>query len=139
MITDSRTLADFLAERPTAVKFRQTGTPTLVTEDGWQHYKMTLRLIHDGREIVTPWRQGTAHGPTIPDVADVVQSLAQDARGTRVVNGFEEWAGEYGYDTDSRSAERTYEACVSTVGQLWNRYGVDAGCELTEADGVELD
>jgi hypothetical protein len=26
--------------------------------------------------------------------------------------GFEGWASEYGYDTDSRSAEATYLACL---------------------------
>ncbi len=46
-----------------------------------------------------------------PDPTDVIYSLVMDA----VVldsGGFEDWCGEYGYDTDSRKAFETYEECL---------------------------
>lgn len=44
-------------------------------------------------------------GPTIEDVLDC---LASDAVTYDGVRDFEEWARDFGFDTDSRSAERTY-------------------------------
>lgn len=47
----------------------------------------------------------------VPELRDILYSLVQDAS---VLNssGFEDWASELGYDTDSRKAEATYRACV---------------------------
>lgn len=42
---------------------------------------------------------------------DVLNSLASDSSGFANCGGdFEEWAKEYGYDTDSRTAERIFKA-----------------------------
>jgi len=49
---------------------------------------------------------GAASDPTADDV---VESLALDSFALSV--SFEEWCADYGYDTDSRSAEATYRAC----------------------------
>lgn len=52
-----------------------------------------------------------------PRLGDVLQSLASDARvldqGT-----FEDWASSLGYDTDSRSAEAIWQACVNIATAL---------------------
>jgi hypothetical protein len=47
-----------------------------------------------------------------PNVRDVFYSLVLDAS---VLNcdTFEEWAADYGYDTDSRAAEDTYRTCLA--------------------------
>lgn len=46
-----------------------------------------------------------------PSVHDVLSSLCLDA--SVIDSGtFEEWAADMGYDTDSRSAEQTYRACL---------------------------
>lgn len=45
-----------------------------------------------------------------PSPAEVLASMAQD--GAALLQTFEDWASEYGYDTDSREAERTYNACA---------------------------
>jgi hypothetical protein len=46
---------------------------------------------------------------------------------------FEDWASEYGYDTDSRKAEKTYRACLKTALSLRAMVG-DAGLtKLREA------
>ena len=63
----------------------------------------------------------------MPDMVDVVASLVMDASvidcGT-----FEEWASEYGMDTDSRKAEATYRACLETALKLRNGIG-EAGLQ----------
>lgn len=47
----------------------------------------------------------------LPDTADVVHSLIVDAS-VLDSSGFESWAADFGYDTDSREAEKTYRACL---------------------------
>ena len=46
-----------------------------------------------------------------PDSVDVLYSLAMDSDAVEY-NGFESWAENFGYDTDSRLAECTYRQCL---------------------------
>lgn len=69
-----------------------------------------------------------------PSAADVLYCLATDAD---VLNysGFDQWAGEFGMDTDSRKAEATYRACLEIALQLRNGIGDDALRALSIAAG----
>lgn len=79
-------------------------------EDEWRdanHWRCTV--ICGKRRMVTPFSQGSAHTEP-PTLEDVVNALVLDAAGFENARTFEDWCGEYGYDTDSRKAERTYNA-----------------------------
>ena len=67
----------------------------------------------------TSWGGFTAdrEKPIKPDAVDVLYSLTMDS-GVLNYAGFENWALEYGYDTDSRSAESTYRACLEIALKL---------------------
>jgi hypothetical protein len=82
---------------------------------GSNHYRVTLR--YGRRQMTVPWSQGPAitHDP---DAADVLDALASDATGFEQARDFEDWASEYGYDPDSRKAERTYKAIERQTRQL---------------------
>lgn len=45
-----------------------------------------------------------------PDIVSVLDCLLSDARGGEA--SFEEFCAEFGYDTDSRKAEKIWQACV---------------------------
>lgn len=45
-------------------------------------------------------------------------SLALDSQGLESSRGFEDWAAEYGFDTDSRKAEKLYKACLDVSEKL---------------------
>jgi len=47
-----------------------------------------------------------------PTLRDVLYSLVRDSQSVLDAPCFEEWASELGYDTDSREAERTHQACA---------------------------
>jgi hypothetical protein len=47
--------------------------------------------------------------PQAPSPADVLQCVLSDAEACG--QSFESWCGDFGYDTDSRKAFATYEAC----------------------------
>lgn len=74
---------------------------------GSNHWKCVLRCGR--RSMTVPFSQGPAicREPTAEDVLDCMSS---DASGYENARSFEEWAGEYGYDTDSRKAERVWNA-----------------------------
>lgn len=76
---------------------------------------------------------GGKHKPIHPDAVDVLWSLTQDSN-VLDAGGFEEWAREYDYDTDSRQAEATYRACLDIALKLRAAIG-DAGLQLLRDAG----
>lgn len=70
--------------------------------------------------------------PIRPEFADVLHSLASDAS---VIDygSFEDWAREFGYDTDSRKAETIYRACLEIALKLRNALGDEGLMTLQDA------
>lgn len=67
----------------------------------------------------------------LPDLADVLACLATDAEAHFAT--FEEWAGSFGYDPDSRKAEAIYRACLGIALKLRQGLGEDGLRRLWEA------
>lgn len=76
-------------------------------DPGQRHWRVTLKF--NGREYAVPFTQGSAWTRP-PSVADVLDAVASDAAGFENARLFEDWAPEYGYDPDSRKAERVFRA-----------------------------
>ena len=80
---------------------------------GSLHYSFTI-LKHNGDRMTVPY----SVGPSIaaqkdwsgPETADILDCLASDAAGWDNARDFTDWAQEYGYDPDSRNAEKTFRA-----------------------------
>jgi hypothetical protein len=66
-----------------------------------------------------------------PDSVDVVYSLLLDSE-VLEAGDFETWAGEFGYDPDSRQAEQIYNACLKIALQF-RKIGESVISELREA------
>ncbi len=60
-----------------------------------------------------------------PELADVLYCLIMDSYVLDYSN-FEDWAESLGYDTDSRSAEKTYRACIENALKLRQLIDIDA-------------
>lgn len=69
--------------------------------------------------------------PILPDSVDVVYSLLMDAE-VLDYSSYEEWAGNFGYDEDSRKGEQVYNACMKIALQF-RRIGGTVINELREA------
>lgn len=93
--------------RMTATKVDARPDPADTWDATARHFRCTLRTAK-GRMVVW-FSQGSAHTEP-PTVEDVLDCLASDASSIENARGFEEWCGDYGYDADSRTAERTYRA-----------------------------
>lgn len=68
--------------------------------------------------------------PEVPKAADVLYFLASDARGAD--QSFEDWCGDYGADTDSRSAFATWQACAAMAPRLLRFLGDRATVERVQ-------
>jgi len=83
----------------------QVGVSDGAPEWAAQQWNITLR--HGRKRMSFPYYGGgMASDPTADDV---VETLTLDSHALSV--SFEEWCDDYGYDSDSRSAEATYRAC----------------------------
>lgn len=84
----------------------------LIEGNHYNHYRTTLhRQTADGR----PKRMTITFSKGIgltgePTATEVLECLIMDANTLKYSPWFEDWAGDLGYDTDSRQAERTYKA-----------------------------
>jgi hypothetical protein len=83
------------------------------------HYKVTLssRVESSRRQMTVYFSMGYAHNNE-PTAADILDCLASDAASVDNARSFEEWAADYGYDTDSRKAEKIFRACEAQAAKL---------------------
>ena len=88
--------------------------PSYIDSYGWgrgsRWFDVTLR--YGGRTLTVPFGQGPAHTED-PTAADVIDCLASDSATYDNANGFEDWAADLGFDTDSRKAEKTYNTVAA--------------------------
>ena len=64
-----------------------------------------LRLKRNGKSYTFEFGQSIVNGSTDPSMYNVLACLTK-----YYVGSFEDFCSEFGYDTDSRKAERTYKA-----------------------------
>ncbi len=76
---------------------------------GARHYRCKLGQRSWGPSELIHFSMGSGlrEGPT---AVDLLTCLASDVRSVCEGESLEDWASETGYDTDSRKAERTYNA-----------------------------
>ena len=79
--------------------------------DSWKQNAnpWTVQLRYQGRQYTFPFWTGTGW-TSEPNAFDAAHCVLSDAVGFENSRSFEDWAGDYGYDTDSREAERLYRA-----------------------------
>lgn len=75
------------------------------------------------------WMKGAK--PVPPHPADVLHSLILDSDAAEQT--FAQWCGEFGYDTDSREALATYEACQENTDKLRRVFDSEAREALQNA------
>lgn len=97
---------------------RETG----YTDTGRTYWTVTLR--YKGRKMTTPYNMGSAH-TSEPGAASVLSCLISDNESVKNARSFEDWCGDMGWDSDSRRAERTYNACRDLGAKVERLLGPD--------------
>lgn len=99
---------------PNAIQLSSKDTTSLALIRALKpHSKLSVSDIEDS-EII----------PTAPTLRDVLENLQCDARSADRTT-FEDFCGEFGYDTDSRKAEQIFRACQDTCAKLSAFFGAD--------------
>ena len=132
MDTQIITLEQFIAEQQLVMNVCPIKrNPHMQGEQMPRNFECTIDF--EGRGYHEPltvyFSQGSAHKKP-PTLADVLDCLASDASGVDNAQSFEDWASEYGYDADSRKAEKTYNICVQQAQELKALLGQDAYDQL---------
>lgn len=87
----------------------------------WPHdlWRCTFSIPGSSRRPLTiEFRRGIGHDGKRPPKDEVLDCLLADASGVADGESFEEWCSNYGFDTDSRLAEKTYVACLKQTERL---------------------
>ena len=98
------------------VSQRITERPDGLMSDSASHWRVILAEPVQ-KDMTLFYSMGSAHTGE-PELLDVLNCLLMDWQSVQGVDGFEEWADELGYDTDSRQAERIYNACKRQTKEL---------------------
>jgi hypothetical protein len=117
-------LEQFIQQR--GIKFTAhevTLRPDGLMGDSFYHFK--CRIAQGKRGFTLYFSQGSGL-PNPPTAKDVLSCLADDAHSYENASGdFERWAKEFGYDTDSRKAEKIYRITKRQSEQLRRTLGED--------------
>lgn len=109
-----------------AVRYSITGGETHYNEEDfgrpWRYRRWTLSISKSGRRARIGYRTGMGI-PRIPTAAEILESAFRDAQDAQDAGDFESFADEFGYDPDSRSAFRIYEACQAQGVKLHRVFG----------------
>ena len=118
------TLDEFISQHGIELKKigRVDENPYMDSDQPMYHYLMTLFM--GGREFCAYLSTGTGWTRE-PGISDLLECLILDASGFDRSQSFEDWADEYGYDPDSRKAERIYKAVEVESLRLKEFFGDD--------------
>lgn len=81
--------------------------------DNMDHW--TCKLRAGRKQLTIPFSMGYGHHGKEPSLAGVLECLASDAN---VNPDFEDFCSEFGYNTDSRKAEKIHRSCLSIAKRL---------------------
>ena len=109
--------------------------PNMMDKD-WEarHYKVILR--RNGKQMTVIFSVGMGW-ETEPNACDVLNCISSDVAGYDNATNFEEWCDEYGYDADSRKAEKAYNVIGKQKAKLVNFLGTVLYNELLWGTEVE--
>lgn len=98
--------------------------------DPWD---VTLRFQGETMHVPYFTGYGCRDGGGEPKLSGVLECLILDA--STGDQSFEDFCSDFGYDTDSRRAERTWEACVDVRDRLMILLGDEYESALSDPDG----
>lgn len=110
----------------------------------WPHFEYEFRFVVVGNPNRRPFainyscgaskeeeRRGTPNKDRYPQSAEVLACACAESLEAHE-NSFEEWAGNFGYDADSRKAEKIYNTCAQQYFQILALMSVERLIKMAE-------
>lgn len=126
-LTENITIQEFVRRHMLPMSVKATDRNSSMEPDAapMDHWRCTLRAP-GGRQMTVVFSKGIGHKGALPEVEEVLSCLALDASGLENSRGsFADFCQEYGYDTDSIKAHKTFRACERQRAKLLNFLGAD--------------
>ena len=135
MATDTVTIEQFIAGNKISITSKRVDrNPHMdagsTTMDNWKCTLIYGAMSGRKARMTVHFSKGFGHHGQEPTVAEVLDCLASDASGVDGCRDFADWCNEYGYEVDSRKAEKTWQACRHQTTRLENFLGQDLYGEL---------
>lgn len=103
-------MQEFIEEQGVTMTAERTSeNPNMDDSLSMDHWRCVLKRGHERMTLTFSMGHGFNGEP--PTVSDVLPGVQSDTASVENANGFEDWCDNYGYDPDSRRAERIYKAC----------------------------
>ena len=96
--------------------------------DKWRSDKWEVCLYRGAYKITVEFFLGEGNNGRAPELKEVVFALLNDAQAGEL--SFEDFCSDFGYDTDSRRAYATWEACKENREKLLAIFSPDEIAEL---------
>lgn len=90
--------------------------PNMEDSNNMDNWKCILKS--GKKQFTIFFSMGYGHHGKQPEIEDVLDCLASDASGFVNAESFEYWCDEYGYNSDSRKAEKIYKTIGSQAKKL---------------------
>lgn len=133
MTDDRKTLSERI--RTAGINISVSSAKRGRDEEGWERDSYRVRLTRSGgRQMTLSFHKGIGHAGNPPQLEEVLEAILSDAAGIENAHSFEEWADEYGFDSDGRKAEAIYRASVRQTDKLRAFLGDDYQAFLWETD-----
>ena len=129
---DQKTIDQFIREHRALHIAVSTATRTTDDSD-WEHDAYRVKLTYQGRQMTLNYRKGVGHQGNPPQLDEILDSIRSE---DPCEETFEDWAPSLGYDTDSRKAYATYQACVKQAKQAKALLGADSYAVLLDCEGL---
>ena len=127
------TIFHFIIANKSHMRTERVDNNPYADNENWQadHWRCSFWRAVPGRpQFTTYFSMGLGHKGKEPMQKDVLDCLASDAAGYENASGFEDWARDYGYNADSRKAEKTYRMIERQSARLKKFLGDAAYQEL---------
>lgn len=126
---------EFIKSLPiTATCARVDANPNMADSANMDHWRVSLRRSDTGQRLTVYFSMGYAHKGKAPETADVLDCLASDSASIESARDFADWCADFGYDTDSRKAHKTYTVCKRQADRLKAFMGAQYDGLLYESD-----
>ena len=139
MITDTVTIAQFVSVNQISMTADRTDSnPNMEDSANMDNWKcvLSIKVLREGfdtwhgykgklgarqyatRKMTVPFSMGYGHNGKEPKAEMVLDAIASDSASVDNSRGFEDWCSDFGYETDSRKAERIFKACEHQAKRL---------------------
>jgi hypothetical protein len=112
-----QTIHDFVHKHNVRMSCKKAASnPHMTGSHDMDHWRCTLTC--GKRRMSVTFSMGSGHHGKHPTAEEVLSTIAMDASSYENNHDFESWASEYGYDADSRSAHKTFNAVKKQAASL---------------------